>query len=127
MDVGANLGRVDNTVLFYEHVITNVEREKSDPFAKLLEGWPDDAAALHHAVPPHPHVRQVAADDAVVHDYRLAVEDDVLAATQHRLPAHLVARCFSKVVQLYCVMFSLGVTLLGVLYACEVFSNRFQR
>lgn len=34
MDVGANLGCVDNTVLFYEHVITDVEREKSNPVAE---------------------------------------------------------------------------------------------
>lgn len=38
------------------------------PFAELLEGRPDDAAALHHAVPAHPHVRQVPADDAVIHN-----------------------------------------------------------
>ena len=31
MDIGANLGCVDNTVLFYEDMITNVEREKSHP------------------------------------------------------------------------------------------------
>lgn len=31
MDVGADLGRVDNTVFFYEDVVTNVEREKSHP------------------------------------------------------------------------------------------------
>lgn len=31
VDIGANLGCVDNTVLFYEDMITNVEREKSHP------------------------------------------------------------------------------------------------
>lgn len=38
------------------------------PFAELLERRTDDAAALHHAVSSHPDVRQVASDDAVIHD-----------------------------------------------------------
>lgn len=31
VDIGANLGCIDNTVLFYEDVITDVEWEKSHP------------------------------------------------------------------------------------------------
>jgi len=31
VDVGANLGRIDNAVLFYEDMITDVEGEKSHP------------------------------------------------------------------------------------------------
>lgn len=31
MHIGADLGRIDNTVLFYEHVVTNVQREESHP------------------------------------------------------------------------------------------------
>jgi len=31
VDIGANLGCIDNTILFYEDMITNVEREKSNP------------------------------------------------------------------------------------------------
>lgn len=54
MDVGANLGRVDNTVLFYEHVITNVEREKSDPateesftqVAQRMDCWAQSCTAV---------------------------------------------------------------------------------
>lgn len=31
MHIGADLGRVDNTVLFYENMVTNVQREESHP------------------------------------------------------------------------------------------------
>lgn len=31
MHIGADLGRVDNTVLFYEDMVTNVKREESNP------------------------------------------------------------------------------------------------
>lgn len=44
------------------------------PFAELLERRTDDAAALHHAVSSHPDVRQVASDDAVIHDDRLKTQ-----------------------------------------------------
>lgn len=91
MDIGANLGCIDNTILFYEDMITNVEREKSNPFAKLLEGRSDNTAAFHHAVPSDSYICQVTTDDAVIHYYCLAVENDVLAAAENGLPAHLIA------------------------------------
>ncbi|KAL2299137.1 hypothetical protein Nmel_014755 [Mimus melanotis] len=120
--IGADLGSIDNAVLFYEDMVTNVQREESHPatgedlfvsnkptdtarpkitlwsllspdgltdvgdrtvsgylpkgrgflpFTELLEGRPDNAATLDHAVPSHPHVGQVTADDAVVHNNRL--------------------------------------------------------
>lgn len=31
VDIGANLGCIDNTVLLYEDMITNVERKESNP------------------------------------------------------------------------------------------------
>lgn len=45
------------------------------PFAELLERRTDDAAALHHAVSSHPDIRQVASDDAVIHDDSLNTQN----------------------------------------------------
>lgn len=69
------------------------------PFAELLERRTDDAATLHHAVSSHPDVRQVASDDAVIHDDRLN--------TQKQNRSYIISKetCFVDVVMFRFVFF----------------------
>lgn len=65
-----------NHVVLWDAVINSspiwqTKQNDALPFAKLFERWTNDAAALHHTVSAHPHIGQVASDNAVIHDNSL--------------------------------------------------------
>ena len=78
VDEGVNYGRIDDTSLSYEDVVSNLEREEGDSFTELLKGRPDDRLARDDTVPAHPDVGEVAPDNRLALDDILAIKDDVL-------------------------------------------------
>ena len=91
VDVGVDHGGVDDAPLADVDVVADLQREESHALAELLEGRPDDGLAGDDAVPPHPHVGEVAADDGLGLDNVFTIEDDVLGTAKNTLTTDSIA------------------------------------
>ena len=91
IDVGVDHGGVDDAPLADVDVVADLQREESHALAELLEGRPDDGLAGDDAVPPHPHVSEVAADDGLGLDNVFTIENDVLGTAKNTLATDSIA------------------------------------
>ena len=78
MHEGANGRSIDDTFIFDENVITDLHRKERDTLGELLERWPNDASLSDDTVLADLDRCQVTANDAVGHDDRLPLQNDIL-------------------------------------------------
>ena len=61
-----------------------------------LERWAYDSLRRDDTVSANTNVGQVPTNDSLRLNNVLSVQNDILTATQHRLPTDTIARCLSK-------------------------------